>query len=135
MGELTQQHLIAEYRELPRIFNLVRAAILRDEQPCDKRNPLDYTLGTGHCRFFYPRLGWLKRRQAEIIEEMLRRGYSPQFLDVTNIDAGIAEHWLGDWEPDDRAMAINRERIATRLAPRSVVVPDPGGDSGEPPVD
>ncbi len=114
-GELTQQHLVAEYRELPRIFNLVRAAIERGERPTDKRNPRAYTLGTGHVRFFYPRLGWLKERQRELVGEMQARGYKPSFTDVDGLDAGIDRAWLGNWTPDDAAMAINRERIATRL--------------------
>lgn len=50
--ELSREHLIAEYRELPRIFALVRAAIARGESPDDPRNPTSYTLGAGHVRFF-----------------------------------------------------------------------------------
>lgn len=41
--ELTTKHLVAEYRELPRIYNLVRAAIKRGERPSDARNPKHYT--------------------------------------------------------------------------------------------
>ena len=51
-SELTVQHLVAEYRELPRIFALVRAAIARGERPDDTRNPTEYRLGSGHVRFF-----------------------------------------------------------------------------------
>jgi deoxyribonuclease (pyrimidine dimer) len=113
--ELTQQHLVAEYRELPRIFNLVRAAIERGEKPNDKRNPLAYTLGTGHCRFFYAKLGWLKERQRSLITEMLKRGYKPSFTDVEHLDEGIGPEWRGDWFPDPAALAVNRARISIRL--------------------
>lgn len=114
-SELTRQHLIAEYRELPRIFGLVRAAVERGEQPSDRRNPQAYTLGTGHCRFFYSRLGWLSYRQACLIAEMKRRGYSVNFSDVAGLIVGIPWEWFGAWEPDHAALAINRARIQERL--------------------
>lgn len=46
--ELTDKHLLAEYRELPRIFNLARAV---------EDAPTEYVLGTGHMKFFYDKLG------------------------------------------------------------------------------
>jgi hypothetical protein len=113
--ELSTAHLVAEYRELPRIFGLVRAAIERGEKPDDPRNPIEYRLGTGHVRFFYPRLGYLAKRQAELIEEMLRRGYSPSFTDPTSLLRGIPREWRGDWVPSKDAISINRTRISERL--------------------
>ena len=71
--QLSREHLIAEYRELPRIFALVHAAIARGESPDDPRNPTSYTLGAGHVRFFYCRLGYLVKRQLAIIDEMRDR--------------------------------------------------------------
>ena len=115
-AELTTPHLIAEYRELPRIFGLVRAAIARGERPDDPRNPAEYRLGSGHVRFFYPRLGFLARRQEALIAEMLRRGYSPSFTDPAGLLTGISEEWCGDWVPSEAAVAINRDRIAERLS-------------------
>ena len=113
--ELTSAHLIAEYRELPRIFGLVRAAILRGERPDDPRNPTEYRLGSGHVRFFYARLGYLARRQEALIAEMQRRGYSPSFTDPTGLLAGIPEEWCGNWAPTEAAVTINRQRISERL--------------------
>lgn len=120
-AELTRQHLVAEYRELPRIFALVREAIARGERPEDRRNPREYTLGTGHVRFFYARLGYLVRRQRLLIAEMQARGYRPSFVEVEHLIEGIAVEWCADWEPTDVAMAVNRARIAERL--RSVPQP------------
>jgi hypothetical protein len=111
--ELTRQHLIAEYKELPRIFTLVRKAIIRGESPNDKRNPNEYTLGKGHVRFFYPRLGWLKRRFLALVNEMQRRGYSPQFTSQDISD--IPLEWCGDYDPTEIAITINRARIKDRL--------------------
>lgn len=118
-AELTTPHLVAEYRELPRIFGLVRAAIARGERPDDSRNPRDYRLGPGHVRFFYPRLGFLARRQEALVAEMLRRGYSPSFTDPAGLLAGMPSEWCGDWTPSADAMALNRARIAERIGAKS----------------
>lgn len=109
-GELCGKHLVAEYRELPRVFALVRAAIARRERPVRADC---YTLGKGHVRFFYTRLAWLTRRQAALIAEMRRRGYSPSF-GAPPLD-GFPPEWCGDWVPDAEALRINRERIAARM--------------------
>lgn len=114
--ELTGPHLVAEYRELPRIFGLVRAAIARGETPDDPRNPRTYRLGTGHVRFFFPRTGYLLRRQTALIAEMQARGFSPGFTDPESLIAGIPPLWRADWVPTAEAMALNRARIAERLA-------------------
>src|SRR5690606_34959791 len=81
-AELSGPHLVAEYRELPRVFALARAAIARGESPDDHRNPAEYRLGASHVRMFYSRLGYLARRQAALVEEMRLWGYRPQFEDA-----------------------------------------------------
>lgn len=115
-AELSGPHLVAEYRELPRIFALVRAAVARGERPDDPRNPARYTLGAGHVRFFYSRLGYLAKRQVALVAEMRARGYRPAFADPAGLIAGIPEEWCSDWEPPAEALALNRARIAARLA-------------------
>jgi hypothetical protein len=113
-SELSRQHLVAEYRELPRIFNLVRKAAERGEAPNLMAIPA-YTLGRGHVRFFYPRLTWLANRQSALVEEMIRRGYSPGFTThLREVHADIPVEWWNDWEPDDLALAINLARIIER---------------------
>jgi deoxyribonuclease (pyrimidine dimer) len=116
--DLSRQHLIAEYRELPRIFGLVKAAIIRGEKPNDPRNPTSYTLGKGHCRFFYPRLQYLVDRQRSLIAEMRTRGYAPTFDEgtISELTTGIPRDWMGEWQPDAVAVAINIARILERNA-------------------
>ncbi|RYD63982.1 MAG: endonuclease V [Verrucomicrobiaceae bacterium] len=112
--ELSRQHLVAEYRELPRIFNLVRKAIERGERPDLLAIP-EYTLGRGHVRFFYPRLLYLADRQAALVAEMQARGYAPFYTEHPTIThADIPREWWSDWLPDEHAYAINRARIAER---------------------
>jgi deoxyribonuclease (pyrimidine dimer) len=114
--ELSREHLIAEYRELPRIFALVRAAIARGESPDDPRNPTSYTLGAGHVRFFYCRLGYLVKRQLAIIDEMRTRGYRTAFGDPAALLAGLPAAWCQDWDPTPEAVAVNLARIEARRA-------------------
>ena len=110
--ELTRQHLVAEYRELPRVFALAAAAFERGERPEDM--PSEYTLGTGHVRFFYARLNYVARRHWELIREMRSRGYQTNYAEPPV--RRLPDSWYGTWEPDEHAMAINRARIAERLA-------------------
>jgi len=120
--ELTRPHLIAEYRELPRVFGLARKAWERGLGPC----PPEYTLGKGHLLFFYTRLGYLARRHAELVQEMRRRGYQPSFTTpLAQAHADLPAALWGDWRPTPRALALNRQRIAERGGPAWPAPPRP----------
>jgi len=111
-SELTNKHLVAEYRELPRIFALARH--------CNDA-PKEYCLGTGHMKFFYDKLKYLAHRQCAIVLEMLGRDMNPMYdplsLWALHSDNGgpIPKALWNDWAPDDKALAINRARINDRL--------------------
>lgn len=112
--ELSDKHLVAEYRELPRVFGLVAKAIQRGERPDDPRNPTEYTLGKGHVRFFYPRLRYCKKRFTQLVREMRRRGMKPQYGATIGTDQMMGYGFLGDWTPTPAAQALNRQRIADK---------------------
>jgi len=77
---LSNQHLMAEYRELPRIFT----AIARDphgssalqEGKTTRTKPLAYTLGKGHVIFFYDKVHWLLTRYQVLHHELIERSYN-----------------------------------------------------------
>lgn len=106
--KLTDQHLLAEYRELPRVFPLAQAAIARGIV----LGPPSYTLGKGHVCFFYSRTDWLSARQGEIIRELLDRG-----VQVTHRDPPPPLQGCGSsgWTPDAQAVALNLARLRERL--------------------
>ncbi|MFQ6722460.1 pyrimidine dimer DNA glycosylase/endonuclease V, partial [Bordetella pertussis] len=109
--ELSGPHLVAEYRELPRVFALAHKAAARGALV----QPAAYTLGKGHLLFFYTRLGYLARRHRALVEEMRRRGYRPAFAGVTCEDfADIPAPFWNDRTPTEEALALNRARIAAR---------------------
>ena len=111
-AELRDKHLLAEYRELPRVFKLAHAAFHRGDDPMDF--PGLYTLGKGHVRFFYDKLGWLKFRHEDLVAEMHRRGWEPKHLRVPAIANNLPPSWWGFWHPTADAITINRERIRQR---------------------
>lgn len=119
--ELSRQHLLAEAREIPRIIRLARKAWDRGERHDDPRNPQVYTLGKGHVRFFYSRLGFILVRMYFLQREIQHRGYSHEVLSGRIEDARYLQlcgrpsrNWWRHWDPDEAAMAINRARILER---------------------
>lgn len=115
---LTGPHLIAEYRELPRVFALAYKHYMSGKP---LMLPVEYTLGRGHVLFFYDKLTFLAKRQEAIVAEMQRRGYKPVF--TTSLFDEWQSAWVrlpspywGDYTPTPEAIAINQERINKRLA-------------------
>jgi len=113
--ELTDKHLGAEYRELPRLFGQIQKAIERGESPDDPRNPKEYKLGKGHTRFFYDKLQWLRYRHEQLVNECKIRGRIVNFPVVPKYIWDIPNEWWQDWEPTPEAMELNRQRIQERL--------------------
>lgn len=114
--ELTGKHLVAEYRELPRIYTLARSHYERFGG-CFDDCPREYKLGKGHMKFFVNKLLFLKKRQESIIWEMLTRGYEPRFDDTyPECVANLPLVFFGDYQPTEEALALSRARIAERLA-------------------
>jgi deoxyribonuclease (pyrimidine dimer) len=114
-NELTDAHLGAEYRELPRVFALVFAAHQRGERPDDARNPAQYTLGAGHVRFFYNKLAWCAARYYALVQECRARGRKVSFGELGPTAQLVPEEWWGDWKPTPAAQELNRSRIQQRL--------------------
>ena len=112
---LTGPHLVAEYRELPRVFALAYKHYLSGKP---LMLPVEYTLGRGHVLFFYDKLYFLATRHTSLVAEMQRRGYKPQFTEsLYNQWCNVfpKQYW-NDYTPTPEAIAINQERINKRLA-------------------
>lgn len=75
-AELCDAHLIAEYRELPRMrqFAIDRLQRFGDTGP----RPDLPTLGTGHMAYFIPYGASLQERFSGLVDEMQYRGFAPQ---------------------------------------------------------
>jgi len=105
--ELCNQHLLAEYRELPRVFKLAREVADAPEQ---------YTMGAGHVKFFYNKLMFLYLRQRLLWEELNRRGYKTTYRpESLLVYAKLKPTLWGTYEPDYKALQTNKIRIEQRL--------------------
>lgn len=106
--ELEQEHLIAEHREIKRIPNCVAKGRFSM-----KGQPKEFTLGEGHVKFFYDKLGYLKERYEELYSECKRRKINVQYYgDAWN---NIPHEMMGGYSPTEKDREIIRERIAERL--------------------
>lgn len=109
---LTDQHLMAEYRELPMVMASLRRSL------ASKRGlpviPPRYTLDRGHVCFFYDKRDWLERRYAALVAELRARGFQ---LDPGRVvDFSVYEHVpCVSWEVDAQARRVNAARILARI--------------------
>lgn len=101
--ELPTKLLLAEHRELKRIPNMVRT-----NRVSMKGIPSSFTLGTGHVKFFYNKLGYLKTRYHEIFNECVARECNVQYYGDAFI--GVSESLMNEYTPTpaDRELLIER---------------------------
>ena len=107
--ELCNQMLFAEHRELTRIPNMLNSGKLQTQY---RDAPLEYTLGSGHVKYFVDKLGYLKKRYDALHQELLQRGYNVTYIWPDSLPKYAI---LGDYSPTEKALTINRERIKERL--------------------
>lgn len=102
--ELTDQHLLAEFREITRVYKLA--------QHLDDYGK--YKMGEGHVKFFYNKGKYLAMRTDELYKECKKRGFDVQKKLYKSHPAGLNEHWF----PTDLDRDICRARIMDRINER-----------------
>lgn len=115
--QLTNEHLMAEYRELPRIFTAVRNAVDKDQTPADIDIPEQYVLGTGHMKFFYNKLSYLLERYTSLYKELIDRNYNidkAMYADIMKAAIALPGEWFNTYEPDPEAIYLNMARLCIR---------------------
>lgn len=110
-SELSNKHLVAEHHEITRVFALARAA---QYQMHKKKQPAEYTLGTGHVVFLYDKLQFVTDRYSAICDEMRSRNFTCNQIPKEDLHAGIEKHMFWNYKPTEKAIAINRQRILER---------------------
>ena len=112
--ELSRQHLLAEYREITRLPGNLQQSLTRKSKLFSMSEiPPKYVLGPGHVKFFFNKMKFLENRYISILNEMVKRGYKPNFTDTT-IFSNCSAVFYNDYIPTPEAIQINRERIAER---------------------
>lgn len=89
---LSQQHLIAEHREIKRIPNTITSGKAKVQGIPDT-----FTLGTGHVKFFYNKLAFLHRRYMAIYAECVARGIN--VTDFSSSFTNLPPELYNDWQP------------------------------------
>lgn len=106
--ELTKKHLIAEHREIKRIPNCIAKGKFSM-----KNQPKEFTLGKGHCKFFYDKLLYLKNRYEELYAECIEKKVNVQYYG--SAWDNVPNELMNDYQPKERDLIIIRERIQSKL--------------------
>ena len=112
-AELTDQHLLAEIRELPRIFTLARKRLEKHGKLDLGDIPNEYCLGAGHVKFFFLHLGWLHGRYSDLFFESARRDFDCKY--ISELWHGTYNDEMRDYVPTHKALILNRNRLRERI--------------------
>lgn len=115
-SELARAHLVAELREITMVpASLKRSLRTKSASDIKKSVPKQFTLNSGHVKFFYDKLGFLHKRFHDLANEMDRRGFKPdRSRDVAF--QGFDPQWMGDWQSTQVDDDLVRDRIALRIS-------------------
>lgn len=114
VSELSRQHLISEYREITRLPGNLEKALNRKSKPFSMMEvPPNYVLGPGHVKFFFTKMKFLEERFEQLVNEMIKRGYNPNFRD-SSIFRNCLPEFYHNYRPTEEALELNRARIKER---------------------
>lgn len=108
-SELNMKMLMAEHREIKRIPNCVKKGRFSMVG-----QPKEFTLNTGHVKFFYDKLLYLKLRYEKIYNECVKRGFNVQYYG--DVFDGIPQKYMNDYTETNRDRELILERIKLRLS-------------------
>ena len=82
-SELTDQHLIAEYREIFMVGSALQRSLRSPNwKKIEENLPKEFKLNTGHVKFFYNKGKYLHKRYLNLIAEMKSRGGYREPIDI-----------------------------------------------------
>ncbi len=111
--ELTDQHLMAEIKEINQLAGQFRTSLNSKKGIIDI--PKNFTLNKGHVKYFYNKGKYLHKRFLLLKQEAIERKF--------DIKVNFNNEWLKnqkidlyqDWEPSLNDLEIIRERIKTKI--------------------
>ena len=115
-SELTDQHLIAEYREITMVPGSLKRTLVSKIGYKESKVPKKYTLNTGHVYFFYNKGKYLYKRYREIVIEMKLRGFNPDKNRKFPKDIFIDNNLYNDWTPTMEDYKVIQQRISEKIA-------------------
>ena len=104
---LTDEHLLAEHREIKRLCSLFRGCRFLE------RLPVRFCLGKGHILFFLDKFLFTRKRYRKIHQECLTRGFMVENYEG-NWDT-IPKEYMNDYTPTEEEERLLKERISERI--------------------
>ena len=109
---LADQHLLAEWVETLMLVPYINRSINSKKGLLLYQGDERYILGTGHAKFFYNKLLYVKKRYSEIEVELIHRGYNTNpSLDFSSMPKEL----FNDWIPTREDQILNLNRIISRI--------------------
>lgn len=114
--ELTDQHLMAEYRELPMIAKALEKTLRSKSAYQETKVSSTYMLGTGHIYFFYNKRDYLVNRYINLVRELKSRKFNID-PNARNMSWEVFDNITQvQWQPSAEEIEINRNRINERVS-------------------
>ncbi len=106
--ELNNKHLIAEHREIKRIPNYISKGTYSLNG-----QPKEFKLGTGHVKFFYDKLLYLKNRYEKLYQECIDRGFNVSYYGSSWDN--LPNELMNDYKETKKDREIVQKRIEEKL--------------------
>lgn len=108
VSELTDQHLLAEHRELKRIPNVIKSWKYNLNNIPDQ-----FVLWAWHVKFFYDKLLFLKLRYIELHQECINRWFN--IVNYIESFQGLPSELMNNYIPTDEAIQLSQSRINEKI--------------------
>ena len=113
--ELSDQHLVAEYREIFMVGSSLQRSLRSPNWEKTKKSiSKQFTLNKGHVKFFYDKGKYLSERYDELIKEMKKRDMNPDPSRTFKQEQWPDELYT-NWKPKDIDLKVVRKRIKTKI--------------------
>ncbi|KGG12155.1 MULTISPECIES: pyrimidine dimer DNA glycosylase/endonuclease V [Prochlorococcus] len=112
---LSDQHLIAEYREIFMVGSALQRSLKSKNWSLTKKTlPEEFTLNKGHVKFFYNKGKYLHKRYLAIVDEMKARGMKPDPKRIFKKDQWPQDMY-NEWKPKNKDLMIIMQRIQHKI--------------------
>lgn len=113
VNHLLDQHLMAEYRELPMVMGSLRRSLKSKK---GLTIPKTFRLNTGHVSFFYNKRAFLMERYDLLMAELRRRDFQIE-PNARKVDFSVFDKVdCVEWKPKREDLLLSAERILLRVS-------------------